>query len=218
MDVLRENKDSVALFFRLFNAALQDYTGHENYMFNPPMFVTNEAGAVHQGIYDVFGSDVLDKVSTCQWHFIRCAWRQLVHIRHSDQASFREAVRGICKAKTAYDYELVAAMLDDICERNHVTRWWNWWKVHRYHLVPALRGWGWTGTNWADIGQSHMKKNHRIWILDALWEDILHAIVEEADWLNFMKNKGKVLRRGPTLLAKRLNEVKAMQEFGASCY
>ena len=61
-----------------------------------------------------------------------------------------------------------------------------------------------------------MKKNHRIWILDALWEDILHAIVEEADWLNFTKNKGKVLGRGPTLLAKRLNEVKAMREFGAS--
>ena len=107
-------------------------------------------------------------------------------------------------------------MLDEICERNHVTRWWNWWKVCRYHLVPALHGWGWTATNWAEIGQSCMKKNHRIWTLDALWEDILHAIVEEADWLNFTKNKGKVLGRGPTLLVRRLNEVKAMHEFDAS--
>ena len=84
MDALKENKDSVALFFRLFNSALQDYTGDENYIFNPPMFITDEAGAMHQGIYDVFGPSVLDKVSTCQWHFKRCAWRQLIHIRHSD--------------------------------------------------------------------------------------------------------------------------------------
>ena len=216
MDVMKENKDLVVLFFCLFNSALQDYTGNENYMFNPPMFITDEAGMMHQGIHEVFGDSVLEKVSTCQWHFKRCAWHQLVHIHHEDHASFREAVRGICKARTAYEYELYAAMLDEICECNRVTRWWNWWKVWRYHLVPALRGWGWTGTNWAEIGQSRMKPHNRIWLLDAMWEDILHAIVEEADWLNFTKNKGKVLGWGPTLFAKRLNEVKAMLEFGAS--
>ena len=117
--------------------------------------------------------------------------------------------------KTAYEYELFANMLEEICEQNHILRWWNWWKVRRYHLVPALRGWGWTGTNWAEIGQSHMKKHHRIWLLDAMWEDVLHAIVE-ADWVNFIPNKGKVIGQGPTLLAKCLNEVRAMWEFGTS--
>ena len=185
-------------------------------MFNPAMFVTDEAGAMHQGIYDVLGEAVLDKVSTCQWHFKRCAWCQLIHICHSDRASFREAVRGICKAKTAYEYELFANMLEEICEQNHVLCWWNWWKVRRYHLVPALCGWGWTGTNWAEIGQSCMKKHHRIWLLDTMWEDVLHAIVEEADWVNFICNKGKVIGWGPTLLVKCLNKVRAMWEFGTS--
>ena len=100
---------------------------------------------------------------------------------------------GICKARTAYEYELYVARLDEICKCNRVTRYWNWWKVWRYHLVPAMHGCGWTGTNWAEIGQSCMKPHNRIWLLDAMWEDILHAIVEEADWLNFTKNKGKVL-------------------------
>ena len=117
--------------------------------------------------------------------------------------------------KTAYEYELFANMLEEICEQNHVLRWWNWWKVRRYHLVPALHGWGWMG-NWAKIGQSCMKKHHRIWLLDAMWEDVLHAIVEEADWVNFIRNKGKVIGRGLTLLAKCLNKVRAMREFGAS--
>ena len=193
MDVMKENKDLVMLFFRLFNSALQDYTGNENYMFTPPMFITDEAGMMHQGIHEVFGDNVLEKVSTCQWHFKRCAWHQLVYIHHENCASFREAVRGICKARTAYEYEFYVAMLDEICEHNRVTRWWNWWKVQRYHLVPTLHGWGWIGTNWAEIWQSCMKPHDRIWLLDVMWEDILHAIVEEVDWLNFTKNKGKVL-------------------------
>ena len=149
------------------------------------MFVTNEAGAIHLGIYSVFGDDVLDKISTCQWHFKRCAWRQLVHIKEDDRASFREAIHGICKAKTNAEYMLFAEMLDDICMRNKVIRWWNWWKVRRYHLVPALRGFGWTGTNWAEIGQSKMKRHIRIGLMDALFTDIIHAINECIEWIAF---------------------------------
>ena len=216
MDVDKENKDSVALFFCLFNAALQDFTGDLGYVFNPPMFMTDEAGAIHQGIQEVFGDGVLDKVSTCQWHFKCCAWRQLVNIRHSHRATFRDAVRGICKAKTAFEYELYAAQLDDICQKNNCTRWWNWWKVRQYYLVPALRGWGWMGTNWAEIGQSKMKPHRLIWLLDTLWEDILNAVTEEADWFNFINNTAKTIGHGPTLLAKRLNEVREMREVGAS--
>ena len=121
MDVHRENKESVALFFRLFNGALRDLTGNPNYVFNPPMFVTDEASAIHQGLHKVYGYDVLEKISTCQWHFKRCAWHQLSKIRQSNRATFRDAVWGICKAKTVYKYELLAAQLDEICRRNKCT-------------------------------------------------------------------------------------------------
>ena len=72
MDVKRENAKNVELF-NLFNQALRDYTGDPNYVFNLAMFVTDEAGAIHLGIYNVFGDDILDKISTSQWHFKRCA-------------------------------------------------------------------------------------------------------------------------------------------------
>ena len=216
MDVKHENKESVQLFFETFNEALREYTGDPNYYFNPAMFVTDAAGAIHQGMYSVFGDPFIDKISTCQWHFKRCAWRQLVHIQEDDRASFREAVHGVCNAKTAHEYELYASMLDKICSRNKVVRWWNWWKVRRYHLVPALRGFGWTGTNWAEPGQSKLKKNRRIGLIDAVLEDIIHALNEYVEWLAFVDNTGKTTGKGSTLLKRRLKERKDLRAYAQS--
>ena len=88
MDYKWETKDMVALFFNCFNSALQDFTGDPNYVFNPIMLVTDEVGAIHNGLHEVFGHDFLDRISTCQWHFKHCAWCQLVHVDEDDQATF----------------------------------------------------------------------------------------------------------------------------------
>ena len=213
MDCKRETQDMVALFFEHFNSTLQDYTGDPNYQFNPIMLVTDEAGAIHNGLHDVFGFDFLECISTCQWHFKRCAWRQLIHVRDDDQATFRDTVNKICEATTALEYELLAATMDAICKRNKIVCWWNWWKVRRFHLVPALRGFGWTGTNWAEIGHSKMKKHTRIWLIAALWEDVINACSEHADWLNFVENKGVSIGKGPNALTRKLKERRQMRKF-----
>ena len=74
MEVEHETADNIELFFKIFNEALREYTGDSTYTFNPAMFVSNEAGSIHQGMYRVFGDEFLEKISTCQWHFKRCAW------------------------------------------------------------------------------------------------------------------------------------------------
>ena len=120
MDCKWETKDMVGLFFRLFNSALQDYTQDPDYTFNPVMLVMDEAGAIHQGLHDVFGDDFLECISTCQWHFKRCTWHQLIHVREDDRASFRRIVNDICRATTALEYELLASQMDAICSRNKI--------------------------------------------------------------------------------------------------
>ena len=202
MEVERENADNVELFFNILNEVLREYTKDETYCFNPAMFVTDAAGAIHQGMYRVFGEDFHEKISTCQWHFKRCAWRQLAHVDEDDRVSFWRSVHGICKAKTNHEYELYEGLLEEICHHNKIMRWWNWWKVRHYHLVLALRGFGWTGTNWAEPGQAKMKKARHIGLMDAIFEDILNAMNEEAEWLAFVQNKGKSIDKGPTVLAK----------------
>ena len=106
--------------------------------------------------------------------------------------------------------------MDQICQCNHVIRWWNWWKVCRYHIVPGLRGFGWTGTNWAEIGQSKMKKNIHIWLISALWEDVVSAVAEHAEWKNFVSNTGIMTGKGPSVLSHKLKERKQMHDLADS--
>ena len=122
----------------------------------------DEAGANIQGLKEAFGSDFVNHIATCQWHFHQCAWRQLRHIDEGDQKTFVEMVYKICQAMTVHEYKLASQCLEEICHRNKCLRWYNWWKVHGYHLVPAFQGFGWTGTNWAEIGHSTLWRNKRV--------------------------------------------------------
>ena len=138
MEVERETQEMVALFFKLFNEALAKYVGDPNYKFNPSIVMCDEAGANIQGLKEIFGPDFLNRIATCQWHFHQCAWRQLRHIDEGDRKTFVEMVYKICQAMTVHEYKLASRCLEEICHRNKCLRWYNWWKVRRYHLVPAF--------------------------------------------------------------------------------
>ena len=60
MEVEREKKENVALFFKLFNEALSTYVGDPDYKFNPCFITTDEVGANVQGLHEVFGEEFLE--------------------------------------------------------------------------------------------------------------------------------------------------------------
>ena len=122
-------------------------------------------------------------------------------------------VNRICTASTVAEYKLYASGLEEICKRNKCFKWYNWWKARHFHLVPALRGFGWTGTNWAEIGHSMMKKNRKVWLSVAAAEDIADMIVQENIYLSFIKNEGKTIGKGPTAFTKKMNERKAERHY-----
>ena len=187
MECKHEDTEMVSIFFRLVNEVLAKHVGNENYKFNPSMICTDEAGAILQAIRNVFGEEYLNRIVSCQWHFKQCAHRQLPNIRADDQASFMFYVNRICTASTVAEYKLYASGLEEICRRNKCGKWYNWWKARHFHLVPALRGFGWTGTNWAEIGHSTMKKNQKAWLSVVAAEDIADMIVQENIYLSFIK-------------------------------
>ena len=114
---------------------------------------------------------------------------------------------------TVHKYKLASRCLEEICHRNKCLRWYNWWKVRRYQLVPAFRGFGWTGTNWAEIGHSTLWHNKRVWLVTADLEDVASAIIEHNQYIAFVNNEGKTVGKGPTLLSKKLDEHNQMRAY-----
>ena len=153
------------------------------------------------------------RVVSCQWHFKECAKRQLKNINVNDQATFLHLVGKICTAQTFVEYKKYLDALEHICKKNNCIRWYYWWKVHRYHLVPALHGFGWTGSNWVEIGHSTMKRNHKVCLAVAAFEELTDFIIQENNYISFMLNTGKTVGKGPTQFAKRMKECRAQRKY-----
>ena len=201
------------IFFRLFNEALANFLGEEGYKFNSTMLCMDKAGTNLQGVWNVFGDAFMSRVVSCQWHFMECARRQLPYIDVNDKTTFMHYVRMICKAQTFAKYKLYSDGLEHICRKNKRLHWYNWWKVRRYHLVPALRGFGWMGSNWAEIGHSMMKRHTKVWLSVAAVEDIADFIVQENNYLSFVSNTGKTIGKGPTSYAKKMKEHREQRRY-----
>ena len=166
----------------------------------------DEAGANLQGLRRFFGDAFMVRVVSCQWHFKECAKRQLKNINVNDRATFWHLVGKICTAQTFAKYKKYSDALEHICKKNNCICWYNWWKVRRYHFVPALGGFSWTGSNWVENGHSTMKRNHKVWLSVAAFEDIADFIIQENNYISFMSNTGKTVGKGPTQFAKRMKE------------
>ena len=80
-------------------------------------------------------------------------------------------------------------------------------------MVPALHGFGWTGSNWAEIGHSMMKRHTKVWLSVAAVEDIADFIVQENNYLSFVLSTGKTIGKGPTSYAKKMKECREQRRY-----
>ena len=170
-------------------------------------------GQTYKVYRNVFGDAFMSRVVSCQWHFMECAQRQLPYIGVNDKTTFMHYIRMICKAQTYAEYKLYSDGLEHICRKNKQLCWYNWWKARRYHLVPALCGFGWMGSNWAEIGHSMMKRHTKVWLSVAAVEDIADFIIQENNYLSFVSNTGKTIGKGPTSYAKKMKERREQRRY-----
>ena len=112
----------------------------------------NENSANLNVIEQVFGTMYLGKTVT--W---KCAKKQLSSVTPLENETFKSLYSQICYASTASEYERISNNLEQICERNNIMTWWNWWKAKHFHIVPAFSGICVSGLNVAESGQSAMK-------------------------------------------------------------
>ena len=125
MEGKNENTQMIKHFLQTINKCLQDYTGIDDYKFDP-YGIMWEGGANMNAIEEVFGKEFMapKKVVTCQWHFKSCARRQLPGIDKDEQKSFEDLISKLCECYTKSEYDWISGALEDICDRNNILHWW----------------------------------------------------------------------------------------------
>ena len=152
----------------------------------------DEAGANIQGVRQAFGPEFVERIATCQWHFKQCAWKQLIHIDDGDRNTFVEMVHKICSAMTVHEYRLAARSLKKFVAVINAYDGTIGGKLAGIILFQ-LFGICWTGTNWAEIGHSSLRRNKRVWLVTAAIEDVASAIIEHNQYISFVNNQVRPL-------------------------
>ena len=68
MEFKEEDAEMVEIFFKLFNEALANFLGEEDYKFNPMILCMEEAVMNLHHVRNVFGDHIISQVASCQRH------------------------------------------------------------------------------------------------------------------------------------------------------
>ena len=69
-------------------------------------------------------------------------------------------------------------------------RWLEFWHVCRAHFVPAFRGFGFPGLNFAEAGLSTMRKK-MLTLVDATFDDVIKQIQQDKIYSMTLQNEVK---------------------------
>ena len=199
MECEKEDSQNISHFYRLINKMLQEHTGRSKYTFNPVGIIVDEGGANWKAVRDVFGKEMAKRVVGCQWHFLNCARRQLMHVKHDDRKSFEQHYRDIVHAHTDKEYLRIYNAMYLILERASKTTWLNWWDIRKYHIVPCYRGYEMPSLNLAETGHSKLQKmGKKLKLSVACMRDVAMFMKQRAEYTAFMNSEKTNIGKGPT--------------------
>ena len=119
-------------------------------------------------------------------------------MKEDEQKTFRKWLSDICTVSTVSEYRMICNNIEKKVEQYKMEGWWRWWKVRRFHIVPALRGFDLPCMNLAEVGHSSMKRHHPMWLSQAVNDDCIHFLIQDANYNKFLNNSDKIRGKGPT--------------------
>lgn len=69
MECLSESKENVGLFWSFLNSALKQYTGNNEYVFKPLLYVFDEGGGFWASLQDNLGPEEVQRAVSCERHW-----------------------------------------------------------------------------------------------------------------------------------------------------
>ena len=110
--------------------------------------MADEAGGLQVGLRRVYGSFVLEKLKTCEFHFLQCANRQRCRL-HSEKSKefFTRVTRTLPQAQTSSAYNDAIVELKEFVakkpakdQRGLLIPWLQWWTTVERTFFQLLRG------------------------------------------------------------------------------
>ena len=201
MEAPRENTYYITKFFEIFQQAMREYLADETYEWQPNSIMMDEKGANFVAIENVFGKEFVDNFTmTCQYHFKKCADEKMqeANVPKDERRKFRELLKDLLKSSTLPEYHNACHAIEKAVKRYGLQGWWRWWKPRGFHLVPALRGFNLPRSNYAECGQSKLKGDRKISLIESVLEDAVELLIQAADYKNFLDNSERVRGKGPS--------------------
>jgi hypothetical protein len=198
METEQENHVSVRLFFEILNEAIAEYTKGKQKQFNPKGILCDAHGANYIGAFEVFGAKFLDKVKSCQWHYLHNMYEYATKIPDKRvRQVFKETCKRQLKATTATAYDLLHAKLAKIAFLYTVVHGFvEFWDIRRYHVFSAFRGDHFKRSNQAEIGQAALRPRTGPikWMNEAAEDDIATFMLQMTLIAQFLR--GEVASQG----------------------
>lgn len=192
METETEDSRCVTLFWRLFQEALGKATT-STCTFNPTGWSSDMAGANLVGIRDVFGSEALKRVKTCEFHFKQNRNKKARELDQESSQEFKDMCDALLVAQTADGYATAMSNLtkfaNDKPDRKFLEAWLKWWDDRREFIFNAFTPPDGPKMNQAEVihaGWAHRDRSN-LSLLDAAHMDTRDSILLEAEVKEYKK-------------------------------
>ena len=214
MEAEKEDAENITLFLSLFLETLQKVSKNPNLKYQPRGFLVDSAGANFHGIHAVFGRQGVLNTATCQWHFKQCASQHLPTVPEEYQMSFKKHIKDLCMAPTEEEYSRIMIALRFICGEGNLLTWLEWWNAQKYHLIPAFQGFNIPGVNVAEIGQSALRNDCPMMLIDTTYLDAASMFIQNKQYKAFKNNTTNGCGHGPNQRKTAENSRRAQERRG----
>ena len=141
METEAEDSRCMTLFWTLFQESLSKATT-STCTFNPTGWSTDMAGANLVGIRDVFGSEALKRVKTCEFHFKQNRNKKARELDEESAQEFKDLCEALLIAQTADGYAAAMSNLTKFVnekpDREFLESWLKWWDDRKEFIFNAF--------------------------------------------------------------------------------
>ena len=157
MECLSESKENVGLFWSFLNSALKQYTGNNEYVFKPHLYVFDEGGGFWASVQDNLGPEEVQRAVSCEHHWGFSVERNANKLIGEDvKEEYKFLCSTVLKSSTRNMYDKAKVELEKFIDKHpFLSNWWKWWDARRSHVFRAFKpGFNVAKSNFAEVHHS----------------------------------------------------------------